>query len=229
MAKEGFPFVYIGRREVEGSEFSYVTADYSDATGHVVQHLIDLGHRSIVYLGVRSPREPDRDREAGWTSAVGRLGLSADQAVLERPASYRSLPTLITDLRRRNGVSACVVENPESAQQVFDVVGRLGLRVPDEFSLAVLGDDPSVTASEDNWTGFRIPREAMGRQAVRLLLEALDEPGAAAHHVTVPCPLVVGATVGPPTARPLGRTVKPGPSRPSAKSRAAASIKEKPE
>jgi len=209
LVKENFPFVYIGRREVEGSEISYVTADYADATGHVVQHLFDLGHRSLVYLGVRSPKEPDRDREAGWTEAVSRLRLSADQAVLVRLTSYRSLPTLITELRRKYGVTACVVEDPESAQQVFDAVERLGLRVPDDISLAVLGDDPSVTASEENWSGFRISREAMGRQAVRLLLEALEESGSAARQVTVPCPLVVGKTVGPPAAPgPASRTRK---------------------
>ena len=198
LARERFPFVYIGRRDVEGAEISYVAADYAQATDHVVEHLVKLGHRSLAYLGVTRPREPDADREAGWTAAVARLGLTATEVVVRRPSGERGLASLVKDLRLKRDVTALVLENPESAQRVLDVISQCGLRVPDDLSVAVLGDDPSVAASAEHWTGFRIPREAMGRQAVRLLIEALDEPATPPHRLTVPCPFVAGATVAPP-------------------------------
>jgi DNA-binding LacI/PurR family transcriptional regulator len=194
LVRDRFPFVYIGRREVAGCELSYVTADYTVATDRVISHLVELGHRHIVYLGVPEPREPDLDREQGWVHAVRELRLSSAEAVLLRPPGDRPLTTLLRDLHRDRHMSALVIEDPEAAPTVFDAVTRAGLRAPHDVSVAVLGDIPSTAGPAESWTGFRIPREEMGRQAVRLLLEALESPGGPPRQIVVACDFAAGGT-----------------------------------
>lgn len=198
LVRAGFPFVYVGRREVAGADFSYVTGDYAEATGRVVEHLAGLGHRKIAYLGVPRPREPDRDREQGWSASLQMLGYSSSNAVVKRPAVSRSLSALMADLRGDFGMTALIVEKAEFASRVFEAARELGLSVPEDLSIAVLGDDSSGAASGRAWSGFHIPREEIGRRAVRLLLEAVEGPAGPARHVIVPCLFVPGDTVAAP-------------------------------
>lgn len=193
LAREGFPFVYVGRREIPDCEFSYVAADYSAATKKVVSQLADRGHHNIAYLGAYQPKTPDHDRVAGWQAGVEAAGI-ADAAQLLRLGKRRDLATVIAQLRD-SGCTALVLEDPETAQRYLDVVAEMGLEVPGDLSVAVLGDVPTATGTS-NWSGFRIPREEMARQAVRLLLDAIETPAATPANVTVPCSMNAGTTVG---------------------------------
>lgn len=198
LAKEGFPFVYVGRRELRDTQMSYVTADYAAATQKVVRHLAALGHRAIAYLGTTTTTEPDLDRVAGWERAVEALDLSAT-AVLLRPGVWDAHVELAADLQRR-GVTALVLEDPQSASRVFEAVETAGLSVPDDLSIAVLGDDPSGPRRHLAWTGFGIPREAMGRAAVTLLIELFDNPDAGPRRRSLPCSFESGTTADVPRA-----------------------------
>src|SRR5690606_16719540 len=94
LARAGFPFVYVGRRAIPGCEFAYVAADYASATATVVEHLVELGHANIAYLGAYRPKAPDRDREEGWRRAVERTGLG-DGARLLRLGKRRDLEEVV--------------------------------------------------------------------------------------------------------------------------------------
>lgn len=198
LARDRFPFVYVGRRDIPDADFSYVTGDYARATGEVLRHLVKLGHDRIVYLGVSAPREPDRDRERGWLSTRDELGLAPDRVFLQRATTQESPRQLIRQLWSKGTASAVVLEDPETAQQFFDAAEELGISVPDDLSIAVLGDLPSSPPGSVRWSGFSIPREAMGRRAVDLLLQEIDSAAGRHRSITVPCPLIEGDTTAPP-------------------------------
>src|SRR5690606_39138492 len=75
-----YPFVYLGRREIDGLSVPYVGADYVTATADVVKHLASLGHTRFAYLGWLSDHEASSDRWAGYQAARADLGLSPDKA-----------------------------------------------------------------------------------------------------------------------------------------------------
>ncbi|MQA81159.1 MAG: LacI family DNA-binding transcriptional regulator [Streptosporangiales bacterium] len=212
LAREGFPFVYVGRREIPDCEFAYVAADYASATTRVVSHLVELGHRSIVYLGAYKPKAPDSDREDGWHAAVRQAGLGQDDARLLRLGRRREIEKVVAQLRAE-GRTALVLEDPELAERYFGVIAGMGLDVPGDISVAVLGDVPSPGGSSSGWNGFRIPREEMARQAVRLLLEAIETPPPRPRNITVPCSYSAGTTVDRPPRAARRRTSTRGRSR----------------
>jgi DNA-binding LacI/PurR family transcriptional regulator len=194
LSAEQFPFVYVGRRDISDARIWYVTADYRAATRGVVDHLIGLGHERIGYLGLADPDEPDVDRAAGWHDREGALA----EAVEVRPPAIE--PQVLHRLVHDRGVTAIVVENAESAESVFDSAASAGIGVPDDLSVAVLGDLPVRSLDHQLWTGFTTPRREMGKEAVKMLLRRLgSQPDATPQVHQVACGFEPGSTCGRPT------------------------------
>jgi len=195
LIRQGFPFAFAGRRESDAGLVPYAAADYTGGTDEVVSHLIGLGHTAVGFLGDLGPGESHVDRRRGYERAVRRAGL---RPVMLDGTSIDGDTSL--DLVLDNGLSAVVVGDFVLPPALLDAARRRGLDVPGDLSLAQLGD-PADAVSGESWTGFRVPREAMGATALRILngiisgtLEDSEQ------QVTLPCTVDLGATAGPARA-----------------------------
>lgn len=198
LLEDGFPFVFVGRREMPGIDVAYAAASYAKATEEVVTHLVELGHRRIGYLGALGEREATQDREEGFRRAHISLGLKVDSSLVIRPAQVS--PSLLSHLLDA-GVTAFAVEDDLLAHDLVAAATELGRRVPQDFSFALLGDPLNPSEAQPDWTTFKIPRLEMGRQAVRLLLQQLAAPDLEPQRFTLPCVFVPGLTTAPPALR----------------------------
>ena len=193
----GFPLVYIGRRDELGERIPYVGADYVEASRQVVRRLAGLGHRRVLYLREGGGTPPTADRAAGVRAgareAADHPAVELEELVSEgRPSAVERAAT-----RVREGVTAVVVENRELYAALSGALESAGLRVPDDVSVAVLGDD--VAAPETVVSGFALARHEMGRQAADLLVALLEgEPPEGGTQRLLPCLAVEGRTAGPP-------------------------------
>ncbi|WP_129666176.1 LacI family DNA-binding transcriptional regulator [Phytoactinopolyspora endophytica] len=197
LVQEDFPFVFIGRREVPGAELSFVAVDYTAATKEIVTTLAGLGHRTMLYLQVTDGEEPTRDREAGYRQGLADVGLPVDESLIRPLRTPTDLSPGAVQSWIDDGVTAVLVEPTEDDSAIVaveDAVARAGLSIPDDLSVAVLGDPPLSDTTRD-WTRFTLPRTHMGRQAVRLLLDLLDDPADEARQQFVPADHVAGETI----------------------------------
>lgn len=204
LSAERFPFTYVGRREIDGCDIAYAAADYAAATSDVVDHLHALGHRSLAYLSAIEPREAGHDRRRGYREAHARLGLGAPRMV-HVPGDAATF--LAGHLRGwlDHGTTAFVVEDDQLATTFLRVAGDLGVTVPGDGSLAVLGDPLVHTDGVPDWTTFDIPRKEMGCWAARLLVRSLDRPeDRSQSSVVLPCTFRAGSTTAAPPL-PRGR------------------------
>lgn len=198
LVREDFPFVFIGRRELEGAELSYVGADYVTATSDLVAELVRLRHQRILYLRAVEDTEPTRDREAGYRQGLAAAGLPVDEdliRVLEDPADLT--PEFVAHWVTTAGVTAILVEPSEDNRLTTALDAIDATTFPTDCSIALLGDPPSWTPDLRNWTRFSLPRAEMGATAVRLLVDLLADPTGAPRQVTVPCAYVAGDSIGP--------------------------------
>lgn len=194
---EGFPFVYIGRKDAPGRSLSYVAADYRRATFDVLEQLSEQGHRRVLYLGETRPIERHHDREAGYQDALGRNLIDSDAGLRHR-LPVNQLDDAWLEGVLASGATAAVVEDILHAEQLLRLLAARGLTVPDDFSIGLLGEPDAPTQLNLDWCGFTIPREEMGFQAFISLLSRLERPLAhAAMQVTLPCTFHVGATLAP--------------------------------
>ncbi|MFC7639712.1 LacI family DNA-binding transcriptional regulator [Streptosporangium lutulentum] len=209
LVQEDFPFVFIGRRELEGVELSYVGADYVTATSDLVAELIRLGHRRILYLRAVEDTEPTRDREAGYRRGLATAGVAVDESLIRELADPADLsPEFVEHWTGTAGVTTILVEPSEdnrltTALDVTSAAARV--RFPGECSIALLGDPPSWTPELRDWTRFSLPRAEMGRVAVQILVDLLSDPHSAPQQVTVPCSFVPGDSIGPAPDRMWSR------------------------
>lgn len=194
---EGFPFVYIGRKDAPDRTLSYVAADYRRATVEVIEHLNTLGHRRIAYVGEPQPVERHRDREAGYNTALQQGLIEPDADARFRLVASDISEPLVSDLLERN-ISAAIVEDIQQAEALYAQLANRGIKVPDDFSIGLLGEPDAPSQLNLNWCGFTIPREEMGYQAFISLLARLERKIAhSAMQVTLPCSFRKGSTAGP--------------------------------
>ena len=163
------------------------------------EHLLALGHQRIGLIS--GPREwlATQQRERGWRQALARAGIepngnvaaSADWAT---GGGYEAAQRLL-DLYP--GLTALVAQNDHLAVGALRALRERGLRVPEDVS--VIGyDDMAVSAYlEPPLTTVRQDLAEVGRVAIRLLIEASEDPGLS-RQITVTPQLIVRQSTAPP-------------------------------
>jgi len=200
LARLDRPVAIVGAR-VPG--WSSVRIDDVVTAKIAVQHLVDLGHRRIGYIGGSLENQLDfaapLDRLTGYRSALATAGLrlnpvwevASDFTVRGGLAATRLL------LEASPRPTAIFAASDEMAIGAVHAVREAGLRVPDDVS--VVGIDDHEMAEFFELTTVAQPVHEQGRLAARLLLQAIergigDEPPS----ITVPTRLVVRRTTAPP-------------------------------
>ena len=199
LAEDGYPFVYVGRRVIPGAEISYVGAEYARATGDIVRHLAEFGHRRMAYVGDPAPAQAEQDREHGFRDALAGLAANATEPCVWRPQAEDATSTVL-DAALRAGITAILAETEAIAERLSAECRARGLDVPEDLSMAVLGAPSRSDELPIAWTTFRIPRADMGRHAVRLLLQVLAADRSEPTRIMLPCTFVPGESTGPAPA-----------------------------
>ncbi|MFI6943636.1 LacI family DNA-binding transcriptional regulator [Streptomyces sp. NPDC050418] len=166
LVAEGYPFVCVGRRDdAEGRPVPYVGADYVAATAEQVDRARALGHERFAFVGPGAGAESSADRLAGFRRAAGADALELGVDV---PGPADRLERII-----ESGATAVCVDFLSDAVDLTKAATARGLRIPEDLSVIALGDPTTPVDAPLDYTGFTIPRQEMGRQAVELLTEML--------------------------------------------------------
>ncbi len=192
---EGYPFVYIGRRELPHESISYVAADYAAGVAELTGLLAQKGHRQIAFIGYEDQLETLQDRESGFRKACHDYNLGLNEFSIQHIAAEEITPQWVSRLIG-HGYSAALVQYDNQAQALLNGLTALGLCVPEDFSMAILGDPHNEWEKSPDWTMFTIPRREMGVEAVRMLVQRLEHPeDSTSHTIVLPCQIVTGQTV----------------------------------
>lgn len=202
LVQEGYPFVFVGRRELEGCEISYVAADYAAATAELIERMVNVGHLRIAYVGAEQFTESLLDRRRGYRDGLAASGCAVDDSLLCLCTGQRMVaPQLQTLLDQ--GVTAVVTESGPIAYSLLQACNELMLDIPGDLSVGLMGDPFGDMENVGHLSGFSIPREEMGAQAVHLLTRLLNtKTPATSQQASLPCKPVAGSTIAPPRTRP---------------------------
>lgn len=192
LLKQDFPFAFVGRRECPDGPIPFAAADYAAGTSEVVDHLIGLGHRRITLLAESRSHESEQDREAGYLRSMSAEGLIPHVVDITTHEHKALLEGLVAD-----GVTALVLM-ANLARPIHAAARSLGYSIPDDLSIARLGEPNRPEPVEIDWTGFKVPRIAMGEAALEIVLQRLANPEEQQPpmQVTIPCEFVIGSTTG---------------------------------
>ncbi|MFI6349335.1 LacI family DNA-binding transcriptional regulator [Streptomyces sp. NPDC050560] len=173
------PTVVIGHHDTADVHDSVVDADAVGA-GLVVDHLVDLGHRRIALTSARGnegagwPGTPERVQRRGYEEAMERHGLTEYARVATTAYSeeggYRAGRELLSTAPLPTAVFAGA---DVAAMGVFRAARELGLRIPEDVSLAGYNNTAVAALAPVRLTSVDQAGELMGATAARLLLERL--------------------------------------------------------
>ena len=181
---------------VGGSFLPTVDAENFEGARAATQHLIDLGHRRIGFLAGRPDLVSARRREAGYRQALETAGIEFDPTLVAIGGFTEELAASPARdlLNRPDRPTAVFAANDLSAIQVLRTADELGIAVPDQLSVVGFDNIPESALTDPPLTTVDQSIQAIGREAVRLLIELLDGTGPRAEipaHVTLPTRLVV--------------------------------------
>ncbi|MHC9046864.1 LacI family DNA-binding transcriptional regulator [Microbacterium saperdae] len=188
LKNDGYPFVFIGKRTVAGGDVPFVSADYAGGIAATLDVLQDAGHSDICYLASTERALPQHERLAAFSAEVKLRGIG-ENVVEVAPSELDSAADRILA-----SASALMVETNEVAEALEAALAARGVVVPRDVSVVVL-DTPAPRSAAAGWSHIGFPRREMGKAAVSLLLERLDDPDAR-ESIVLPIVAPGTATVG---------------------------------
>lgn len=196
----GRPLVNIG--SYSDTTTNSVSIDDLGAGLVATEHLLQLGHRDIVFLGGRRDAAEyaisDSERLRGYESAMTAAGLVARiRHIASDPSmqgAYAAAATILGNRRERP--TAIVGVNDEAAIGAIIASRRLGIAVP--TAMSIVGVDDHELAEMFALTTVRQQPHRHGRDAVRLLCNSIANPDAPATRLVEASELVVRASTAAP-------------------------------
>ncbi len=144
------------------------------------KHLLDLGHRDILFLG-HSKRPTIRDRMLGNQRALSEAGIdtksvqSIDLPEMRADVAYQQ----VSDFIRQNGaetITAIQCCNDASALGAMAALSEAGLRIPDDISVVGFDDVPAAALNSTPLTTLRVATQDLGARGLNRLLDRIQNP-----------------------------------------------------
>ncbi len=182
VAAHGTPVVVVDRVR---SSSTHCSVAVDDVLGGrlALEHLLDLGHQRVAFIGGPHTIGQVRDRLAGAKAALADAGRSpGDLVVLDTEAltvaEGRGAGERIAGMPRTSRPTAAFCANDLLALGLLQQCVALGIGVPDQLAIVGYDDIEFASAAAVPLTSVRQPRRDLGRTAAELLL---DEASNAEH------------------------------------------------
>jgi LacI family transcriptional regulator len=200
----GTPLVAVDRY-VEGIETDSVAVNNSKGVQMAMNHLIRLGHKRIAYVGADWELSNTRQRRRGYEQALHDAGIPLDPAILcfgdfRQPSGYRLTKELCLS---SDPPTAIFAGNAMMGMGALQAVQELGLKCPQEISIAIFDDLPFMNIVQPHPTAVSQPAYAIGVRAADLLIDRIEgktmprEP----QRIELDPELLVRGSTGPVPAR----------------------------
>lgn len=191
------------------SRFDSVVLGYELGISLALDHLTQLGHRRIGFIGPdyklddRRQRAPEVRRQCFLRLMEARGLLHRELMVdcpMEAPCAAQAVEAFLN--AGSAPPTAFLCSNEEVAMGALRALGRAGLSVPGDLSLVSFNDTPRSALVSPSLTSVSTHADEMARTALRLLGERAVLPGREAVRtlplkVVVPPSLVVRQSSGP--------------------------------
>lgn len=203
------PAVVFVDRSLPGFDVPVVRAEGRTPMLHLVQHLLDLGHRRIGLLSGPERASTGAERLAAFRDAIGGAGVALPMEYVRfgdfrEPSGETTMSAL---LALADPPTAVIAADNLMALGALRVIRRAGLRIPDDIALAGFDDSPWFELLDPPVTAVAQPTRDIGVLAVRTLLELMRDGRAESHSLA--CRLIVRESCGEP------RAARPSPLGPS--------------
>ena len=169
----GTPLIRVSPGKANGTSL-YVATNDREVSAEMTRYLASLGHKRIAFIRGHSAHKAVGNRFQGYLDGLEQSGLEAcDELIVKGDNSIRSGETAaVALLERDDPPTAIFAANDDMAAGVMRVADRLGVKVPDQLSVAGCDDIALAQQIYPALTTINQPLTQMAEAAVLMLLES---------------------------------------------------------
>jgi DNA-binding LacI/PurR family transcriptional regulator len=208
IADSNVPIVVIGR-DFRHESVDSISADNFTGGFEATQHLIDLGHKRIGFLGAAFENRGSLKRLQGYLSALTKHNIPVDERLITgRKESASDVPGYSTEAIGFEGMkrllslpkppTAVFARNDFTAVGAISAVKEAGLEIPKDIAIVGFDDTPLAIHTSPSLTTVRQPMKIQGQIAAEMLLRRISgEDSTKSETRVLDCELIVReSTVG---------------------------------
>lgn len=194
------PFVIVDPVDTHHSRMVSVGSSNWAGARTAAEHLIDLGHRRIAWIGGPEASDAARDRLYGYQAALDAAGIAIDPGLIRADqfsvaAGAHNARELLTSAEPPTAIMA---GNDEIAVGVLATAHDLGVRVPEDLSVTGFDDTPQAAWTTPPLTTVHQHLGGMGAMAVQTILMMTDGRRPSSRHVELATSLTLRESTAPP-------------------------------
>jgi DNA-binding LacI/PurR family transcriptional regulator len=212
LRSRGVPVVLINAA-IQHLDFPCVSTDDKTAAGQAFTHLASLGHERIGLVVGPEDHMPSRRKIEAFAEDAERGGIPVapvEHALFSLEGGQAAATRLL-----RHGVTGVICGSDVLALGAIRAVRRAGLSVPGDVSVVGFDDSVFMSCTDPPLTTVRQPIESMGKAAVTLLVNQVENVAVYPEELLFEPELVVRGSSGPvavPSSGQAGRS--PARNRP---------------
>lgn len=198
LQNQKIPFVLIDRY-FPGIESNYISIDNHKAAYDAIVHLIKNGYKKISMVAYRMGLVHMQERERGYLDALKDHNL-LETASLLREVNHSNIEedvrSIIEEAVSKNSVDAIFFATNSLATHGLKSIIGLDLKVPEDLAIVTFDESEAFDFFYSPLTFIRQPGEQMAKDAVRILLQTLQQKTKGPEQVCIPSELVVRKSSG---------------------------------
>lgn len=184
IADSGVPMVVVGR-DFKHASVDSVSADNYSGGFEATQHLIDLGHKRIGFIGASFENRRRLKRLQGYIAALTKHRIAVDERLITgRKGTATDAPGYSTEAIGYEGMkrllslpkrpTAVFARNDFTAFGAIAAIKEAGLSIPQDIAIVGFDDTPLALHMMPPLTTVRQPMRRQGQIAAELLLRRIS-------------------------------------------------------
>jgi DNA-binding LacI/PurR family transcriptional regulator len=185
IVEHNIPVVVIGR-DFYHEKVDSVAADNLRGGFEATQHLLDLGHERIGFIGTILSHEVKLKRLQGYLNALNKYQIKIDERLITgRQDTIGDAPGYSTEeigyegmkrlLSLPNRPTAVFARNDFTAIGAMSAIKEAGLSIPEDVAIVGFDDIPLAVHTSPPLTTIRQPMRLQGQLAAELLLRRIED------------------------------------------------------
>ena len=202
-------------RKCELLKSDWFGIDDSAATRMATQHLLELGHSRIAYLGGPKALSTGLARLQGYMQAMESWGTPVDPSLIfcEAIDTFHGQQAMTALLSHPHLPSAVVVSTARGTEGALEALRLQGIAVPERLSVVGFNDSPAMAWWGPGLSTLRLPVSEVACASASHLLRSLSQVSAKSPTgwglvSQYPPTLVVRGSTAPPNAHKHARNRK---------------------
>ena len=194
----GTPLVRLSPGKAQGKQFFVVTND-REISAEMTRYLVSLGHKRIAFITGHPSHKAVGNRFRGYKDGLKQSGLAlSEELVAAGDNSIGSGEKCALELlQRKKRPTAIFAANDDMAAGIIRVADRLGIKVPEDLSVAGCDDIALARQIYPALTTIHQPLAAMAERAVVALITSIRNKEPLQGTEVVPATIRIRESTGP--------------------------------